>query len=267
MRRLFTFGCSFTSYIWPTWADILGREFDFFENWGRPGAGNQFIANSVAEADARNKFTENDTVIVQWSSMMREDRYIEGGWVTPGNVGGEGRRIYGDEFLKKFMSDRGCFIRDLASMHLVDTMLQHKKCNYEFLSMVDINFYGDMYSNYFKEKLKFFSQGTKITEPLDLYSNVVNKIKPSFQKVIFNYDWQSRKELMAPSTVTGVLHRADSHPIPLEHLEYLQKVLPGYKISNETIEWTKQVNHEVCNFTFYKNTSWNPNMYKPTVRL
>ena len=54
MSRLFTFGCSFTSYHWPTWADILGREYDYFENWGRSGGSNQFIFNSLIEAKRLN---------------------------------------------------------------------------------------------------------------------------------------------------------------------------------------------------------------------
>ena len=37
MSRLFTFGCSFTNYAWPTWADFLGLEFEHFENWGVSG--------------------------------------------------------------------------------------------------------------------------------------------------------------------------------------------------------------------------------------
>ena len=45
-KRAFVFGCSFTQYYWPTWADILGREFNKFENWGQCGGGNQFIFNS-----------------------------------------------------------------------------------------------------------------------------------------------------------------------------------------------------------------------------
>ena len=31
VKRLFTFGCSFTRYYWPTWADMLGQEYDEFE--------------------------------------------------------------------------------------------------------------------------------------------------------------------------------------------------------------------------------------------
>ena len=47
MKRLITFGCSFTDYSWPTWADIiaLDREVEY-ENWAIGGGGNQQIACS-----------------------------------------------------------------------------------------------------------------------------------------------------------------------------------------------------------------------------
>ena len=47
-NRLFVFGCSFTMYAWPTYADFLGYEFDHYENWGFPGLGNRAIAERVA---------------------------------------------------------------------------------------------------------------------------------------------------------------------------------------------------------------------------
>ena len=57
MRRLFTFGCSYTSWNWPTWADLLGLEVEHFENWGHAGIGNRAIAERVAECHIKNKFT------------------------------------------------------------------------------------------------------------------------------------------------------------------------------------------------------------------
>ena len=39
---LYTFGCSFTKYVWPTWADLLLSQVDG-ENWGMCGGGNKFI--------------------------------------------------------------------------------------------------------------------------------------------------------------------------------------------------------------------------------
>ena len=42
--RFFAFGCSFTSYYWPTWADIIGQEFsDRYYNLAMCGAGNEFM--------------------------------------------------------------------------------------------------------------------------------------------------------------------------------------------------------------------------------
>lgn len=62
MNRLFTFGCSFTNYMWPTWADILAIEFDSYRNWGRIGAGNHFIFYSLLECINRNEITADDAM-------------------------------------------------------------------------------------------------------------------------------------------------------------------------------------------------------------
>ena len=65
-KRLFTFGCSFTEWIWATWANILAYELDVpFYNFGKPGAGNYYIANQISQADAIFNFTKDDLVIVK----------------------------------------------------------------------------------------------------------------------------------------------------------------------------------------------------------
>ena len=68
-KRLFTFGCSFTSHDWATWANILGYELQLlhgceFYNFGRSGAGNAYIANVISQVDQVYKFNSNDLVIV-----------------------------------------------------------------------------------------------------------------------------------------------------------------------------------------------------------
>ena len=55
-KRLFAFGCSFTHYAWPSYADFLGYEFDSFSNWAHPGLGNRAIAQRVAECNIKNNF-------------------------------------------------------------------------------------------------------------------------------------------------------------------------------------------------------------------
>ena len=53
--RLFVFGCSFTKYYWPTWADIIGQEFEYYENWGEIGSGNLRIAHRITECVYKNQ--------------------------------------------------------------------------------------------------------------------------------------------------------------------------------------------------------------------
>ena len=77
-KRFFAFGCSFTNYAWPTWANILHQEMDAeFFNLGRRGSGNLFTACRISEANNRFKFCDTDLVIVMFISEVREDRYID----------------------------------------------------------------------------------------------------------------------------------------------------------------------------------------------
>jgi hypothetical protein len=81
-KRLFTFGCSWTNYVWPTWADIIAYDQQIeFHNKGKGGAGNTFIASSILESDLKYKFTDTDLILVNWSTWQREDRVdSEGHW-------------------------------------------------------------------------------------------------------------------------------------------------------------------------------------------
>ena len=89
--RTFAFGCSLTQYFYPTWADILIHHYKqegatVGENWGRSGAGNQYISTRLWEAHTEHKFNKDDIILLQWSSFFREDRFHMGkGWHTPGN--------------------------------------------------------------------------------------------------------------------------------------------------------------------------------------
>jgi len=54
-KRFFAFGCSFTQYHWPTWANIISKEFKESYNYGQVGAGNFFIYQSLMEAILNHK--------------------------------------------------------------------------------------------------------------------------------------------------------------------------------------------------------------------
>ena len=71
MTRLYVLGCSFSNYAWPTWADMLGLEYDTYENWAFPGLGNRAIAERVAEIHARNN--QQKTILLSYNGLVVQD--------------------------------------------------------------------------------------------------------------------------------------------------------------------------------------------------
>lgn len=219
MSRLFTFGCSFTNYKWRTWADILGGHYKHFENWGQSGAGNHYIFNAVMECDQRKKWQPNDTVVVCWTNVMREDRYFENrGWITLGNV--MSSPIFTKEFLADSVSERGNIIRDLAYIKAVKSLLQMRGVTWKFLSMCPFR-----QPEPWDDKIAHHSD-----DAYALYQDVLDSILPSFTEVLGHNFWEHDQHLRYHYSGGGV----DYHPTPREHLFYLDTVLPGW-VSDATV--------------------------------
>ena len=201
MKRLFTFGCSYTNYRWSTWADCLSPEFDYFENWGQSGAGNHYIFNSVMEADQQHHFDSDDTVIVCWSTFLRDDRYVDRRWHTLGNM--FNCPIYDPKYLKTHIDERGCMIRDFAYIKAVKVLLETRpKLTWRFLSLDNLS-----------------ANTIEYNDIVNAYNSVIESILPSYQEVLFPSGWKIAQ---------------DPHPSPAEHLAYLDAVLPGWVTKAET---------------------------------
>ena len=80
--KIVSFGCSFTSYIYPTYADIIGAD-----NRGVGGGGNERIFYHILQQYKKNKFENFDLITVQWSTPYRYDYLTRKNWTTPdGNI-------------------------------------------------------------------------------------------------------------------------------------------------------------------------------------
>jgi hypothetical protein len=102
MKRLITFGCSFTDYSWPTWADIIALDQDCeYENWAQGGGGNQQIARRALYRHSRG-IDYTDTVMIQWTSITREDRWLNNRWVCEGSVATS--PTYSKDFFEQYWS-------------------------------------------------------------------------------------------------------------------------------------------------------------------
>lgn len=145
MRRLFTFGCSFTKYGWPTWADLLGETY-WNLNWGNPGVGNRAIAERIVEAHTNFKFTKDDIIIVQWSSYIRHDYArpdIEDSrtnmWKTKGNIFSKwNKKVFDDKWIKTFWNEQAYLLHTLHHIMLTQGFLESIGCTWYMTSITDI---------------------------------------------------------------------------------------------------------------------------------
>jgi len=151
-QRLFTFGCSYTSYNWPTWADILGVEFNMFYNWGLAGLGNKAISERIAECDTHFNFTENDLVIVQWSSYYRHDWMhttmpfdeTPSRWRTRGSIfSTESQKVFDNAWVSRFWDEKAYYLHTLNHILLTQGFLNSKGCHWYMTSMNDLSKVGN----------------------------------------------------------------------------------------------------------------------------
>ena len=293
LKRLFTFGCSFTNYNWPTWADILGTEFSEFENWGQTGAGNYFIFNSLIECNLRNNISKDDVVCIMWTNVAREDTYVDGTWVTKGNLLNDK-----DKNVIDSVNYRGSYIRDLSLIYAANALLKSIGCKYYFFSMVPM-LNTDQYT--------VRNCDEKIEDIIPYYKELLNVFYPSVFEAVFNFDWGNRADSSSPLTknqifdffqtfagsdwpsLTDILNgnfkkanieiskeisdllekeamhkKFDLHPVPTEHLAYLQIVVPElYElISDDTKQWAQDYTLYLTNSQSQYQPWKNPNMPK-----
>ena len=136
-KRIFCFGCSFTKYDWATWADILKLHFENkgteVHNYGRRGAGNYYIFNAIVEASLEYNFTKDDLILIQWSGVLREDRFKDGKWWTPGNI--LNQDTYSKPIVKFLFDEEGMMKRDYSYVHAMQKILEADNIDYEMFSM------------------------------------------------------------------------------------------------------------------------------------
>ena len=254
MSRLFTFGCSFTQYWrWPTWADVLGRHHDFYENWGLCGGGNSYILYSLIECHERHRLCQDDTVYIMWTNTSREDRYLRDRWIEGGNVYWDGHPL-GQDYVKKWSCERGYLIRDLANITVSLRLLQSIGCDWRMFSMVPLshtNHENDLGDNP-REPAK------KDSDVRDFYRATLQSIQPSVLEVIFGGSWFSGTGIPDVNN-----HQSrDFHPTPIEHVRYLDKVAPDIIIAEEHRAWM----HECDELARQGRLDWHePN--RPAGRL
>lgn len=232
-KRAFVFGCSFTNYYWPTWADLISYEIPETYMYGKTGAGNFYIYQSLVEAIMAHNIGKDDLVMIMFSNVTREDRYTKkDGWLTPGNL------FYQDSYDKKFMDrffcEKGYLMRDCTLIEGIDRILSNTEADYRLMSMINLDSHNSD-----------ANKMTGVDEVLELYSDTIKKIQPSVFELIFNNDWRNNPKRPTYNTHWSNTPYIDNHPTVLEHLEYILKIFPNTKFSEKTLKLAQECNDKL----------------------
>lgn len=222
-KRFFAFGCSFTHYIWPTWANIIANEMpdaEFF-NLGKSGGGNLLISAKIVEANNRFKFNETDLVMVMYSTYTREDRWVDGKWIGHGNIFNQD--IYSKEWVKEFADDKGYLIRDLALIDMSTAYLKSLPCTSFGMLSVPPTIGVETSPR----------TTTIVADVQDVYTDMLKTLPPSMLELEFDNDWQSDTKF------------PDGHPSTIRYFNYLKKL--EFNLSAETQSFAENANHIITN--------------------
>jgi len=219
MSRFFAFGCSFTYYCWPTWADLIGSQYDEYYNQAFYGRGNQYIMHSVYEADSLKAFTPDDTVIVMLTGFTRNDTFINGQWTYRGSVyNPQNSEIYTDEWMKNFWSLEQGMLNLWMAAKAIKALLDLRGCKYEIINAFDNNG-NNMSQEAFGSKDQIDS--TFSDKFLDEYLELLSS-KVAFQRFLDN-NYQKKDYYYFEQE-----QFFDVHPTVNMHAEFIKKYLPVY---------------------------------------
>jgi len=191
--RFFAFGCSFTKYKWPTWADILGKSFEISSNFGKEGVGNVYIFHTLVDAIIKENINSDDLVVIQWTNFARKDQFVDG-WQHSGND-------WSLDLTQLYKETSGIIA---SAAHLLDAI----GCKYIFTSMMPIG--------WLNEDDPLFAD-ININDINERYKEYHDIVKISMVEHLFNSLPICRNPMPA---ING-----DHHPTPKQHLKYLNDVI------------------------------------------
>jgi len=211
-KRIFTFGCSFTAWHWPTWADIISYECphaEFF-NLGFSSAGNMYISQKINESHIKFKFNKDDLIIIMWSTFFREDRYYKNSWHFTGPIDME-RHQYGKEWQDR-SDPKGYLIRDLNLIGLVKGFLENLKLDFYFMLSVPFTEF---------EECKSFH---KDTHDIFLGKDLFTLEMKGVWEMTHPISWADQAPGALPYKWPHSLLEPDYHPITSRYRSYLEKL-------------------------------------------
>jgi len=219
--NLYTFGCSFSNYVWPMWPNIMSQNYNVTKNYGHSGCGNFYIFYKATELLTSNKVKNTDTVIIQWTEPSRTDYInVNNAWPGAGNLTAE---LLIKSKLDFLISDKTSLMKTLTYMVNTINLLESIGCKWYFMHMtpqsivyslenlqlfIDTHLYAS-YNTLIKKLLPYKYHFIDNISMIDFYNN-----KNMSLKKCFYLDKKNKKN-----------YYYDDHPLPSYTLKYIKEVV------------------------------------------
>lgn len=232
-KRVFAFGCSYTHWYHPTWADIIAKccTNSEFYNLAEGGGGNLFISSRITQANLKFNFCETDLILVMFSTPFREDRWIENRWRLHGNI--YCQPFYDKKFVQEYTDPVGLILRDLTIVETAITYVENLPCDNIMLRAVEMHSFEFTLTDteqQHHDKLLFLYENSKVYNlPPPLYQPGISPLRGK------HYTKESGEEFV------------DTHPWPNDYVEYLTKC--NIPLTPEAIQYAMDANTYVTNAT------------------
>lgn len=247
-QRLFVFGCSYTGYSYPTWADYVGVNFEKYYNYGIGGASNTYMMNKFIEANEKHKFNSTtDTVIIMVSGFGRFSYMTENGWVSHGdlysNIAVTKNPIL-THFVKNMWSDQWAVYQSWIAIKIMKNLLVSNNINHKFLMGIDNRAY--------------LQSTVNLSEPAKKFTNEIYEIL-DYKKSMDEWKLESLENQDSPIWIEE--NRRDGHPSYIAHLKYAKEHLPEYittksqeikEFWDDNFDYSSQHNQGIKHFHFYR---------------
>lgn len=220
--QIITYGCSYTNYIYPTYADILALDYAV-NNKAFPGSGNERILYSIMSDYHSKALLDYDCIIVQWS---HENRF---NYLNNKNV---------------WLGNGSIFNND--NKHILNKIEKWYNIDYELQKTIDLTVCIKFLLSSLNKKLYFMTMS-------DLANLAKNK-KINLDFININ---NLQERYKGGYEFDDVTWKRDDHPTLLEHLEIAQNVATFFEmdLSKNTKRRVKQLHNQIINQRVFKKYS------------
>ena len=243
-KRIFTYGCSITQHHWPTWADIVLHSarisgYSVF-NAGLSGIGNTGIKRSVIQTHEKYRITNEDLLLVMWSSFLREDRitnfnshehpdkqrHTKTNNVVRHSQSGNllNTKFYTKDFIRNYFNIEHYIINSISEISIV-----RKAFNLLFEGHFSIG-------EGLQEQDKRIFPHNRMTDDSDGVYTVYDML---LNDAILPNPWSIGRDYRDDPPYAP-WYLADGHPVPAEAMEYVLRVIEPllpFSIKQETKDW------------------------------